>query len=99
MAPRSNCKAEPAAGAFPRYSKGEYGSRCLRPRGRAFGSKASFEGSKPFDCDTQGKITMKFHSARTWLHLVMLLLVAMALFPASALAQEGGKKPNIVFIM
>ena len=42
---------------------------------------------------------MKFHSARTWLHLVMLLLVAMALFPASALAQEGGKKPNIVFIM
>jgi arylsulfatase len=34
-----------------------------------------------------------------WLHLAMLLLAAMALLPAAAIAQESGKKPNILFIM
>jgi len=42
---------------------------------------------------------MKHHSARMWLHLTMLLLAALALFPSGAVAQAGGKKPNILFIM
>ena len=42
---------------------------------------------------------MKVHSARMWLHLTMLLLAALAMFPAGAVAQAGGKKPNILFIM
>jgi len=42
---------------------------------------------------------MKHHSARMWLHLTMLLLAALALFPSGAFAQAGGKKPNILFIM
>jgi arylsulfatase len=45
------------------------------------------------------EIAMEKRTARMWPQLIMLLLAALALFPASAFAQAGGKKPNIVVIM